>query len=96
MITKQQLKQAQDINRCVIEVIFQYEKSFKATLLMGNGWLENSYSIERCHMSGSVVRLTLKHEDERQKDLYIPINEVYSWFLKGQDKIMNGEEGDLL
>lgn len=70
MITDYQLQQAHNLMRCVIQVIFQYKDSFKKEVLGKHGWNHDEYEIERCHMA-EAFRITLKHDDFREKDLYI-------------------------
>ena len=42
------------------------------------GWESDEYSIERCHMA-NCYRITLKHDDGREKDIYIEAADVYTW-----------------
>ena len=62
----------------MIGVIFDNECSFKTEVLTLNGWESTSYTIDRCH-AALRYRLTLKHDDGREKDVYIDSNEVYGW-----------------
>lgn len=87
MVTLQEIKQAHEIiSQCVIRTIFDYESTFKSTLLHRNGWEHNSYTLERVHCANS-YRITLLHEDGRRKDIYLDSNDVYSWYidLQGQE-----------
>ncbi|MCP3683616.1 MAG: hypothetical protein GY861_13095 [bacterium] len=82
MITPTEFKQSQTVVRCILEVVFhpQYELDFKTKVLAHNGWKHEEYQIERMHMSGYNFRLSLKHNDGREKELYIHGDDVYSWY----------------
>lgn len=84
MITPEEFKQAQITTRRILEVIFNvnYEKDFRSKVLKGNGWHSDSFEVERAHMSGSVFRLLLKHEDLREKEVYVCSEEVYNWYYE--------------
>ena len=86
MFTPKMLKDAHQTIKCVIQVVFEYEYDFKHTVLADNGWNAGCYTIERCH-AAQAWRFTLKHDDGREKDLYINSNDVYSWFLDKQDEV---------
>lgn len=91
MITQQELQQAHNIiSQCVIRVIFDNEDSFKREVLKDNGWYVDDYEIERVHCANA-YRITLKHIDYREKDVYINAQTVYDWFLSEQDKVL-GEQ----
>lgn len=93
MITRQELQQAHNIiSQCVIRVIFDNGDSFKREVLKDNGWYIDDYEIERVHCANA-YRITLKHIDYREKDIYVPSNDVYSWFMGEQEKIL-GEQHD--
>ena len=88
MITLEMIQQTQQTTKCILEVVFKYEKSFKADVLGGKrcvGWEDDEYSIEFCHAATN-WRITLKHDDGREKDIFIPCGYVHSWFIKLQDK----------
>lgn len=94
MITAKQLQEAHSIiSQGVIQVIFENEDSFKKEVLSQNGWDHSEYTIERVHCA-EAYRLTLKHDDFREKDVYIPSGEVYSWFMSEQDKFFNLKENN--
>lgn len=87
MFTLKSLQEAHDtLVYGVIRVIHQYENSFKENFTGHNGWHHEHYKIERCHLSSS-FRLTLKHLDGREKDIYIPSEDVYKWVLEIQSTI---------
>ena len=77
----QELKDAHQMVKATIEMVFLHEKSFKENVLGGKlcvGWESDEYSIERCHMA-NCYRITLKHDDGREKDIYIEAKDVYTW-----------------
>lgn len=81
MITSEEFVQAQTVVRCIIETIFNYEQSFKEDVLSNRHWkVEGSYHIERCHMAASRFRITMVNDELREKDLYIPAEDVHSWY----------------
>lgn len=61
-----------------IAIIFDYEGDFKYKVLDRHGWKHDEYKIERCH-SALHYRITLRHYDGREKELYINSFDVYSW-----------------
>lgn len=80
MITYEKLVEARNIQAGIIQTIFDPKciQSFKEKVLHDIGWKHNEYDIERCHGAMN-YRLTLKHDDGREKDLYIDSNTVHSW-----------------
>lgn len=87
MFTPESLQLAHDtLVRGVIQAIFQYEDEFKKKVLSSSGWKPEYYTIERCHIANA-FRVTLKREDGREKDMYIPSTEVYSWVLELQSTL---------
>jgi hypothetical protein len=86
MINLQELEEMQSMLHRVIYIIFEHEKSFKEEVLGKHGWKHDEYSIERCHAANN-WRITLKHDDYREKDLYIPSNDVLTWVLDLQDRV---------
>lgn len=92
MLTPEMLQEAHDtLIYGVLRVVFQYEDDFKLSLLAYSGWKGDSYKLERCHIAQS-FRVTLKHDDGREKDIYIPSSKVYDWVLKLQAKVLNKGE----
>lgn len=84
MITQQELQSAHNIiSQCVIQTLFQHRDSFKKEVLGKQGWCHDEYSIERVHCANA-YRITLKHEDFREKDLYIDSYDVYKWLIEDQ------------
>jgi hypothetical protein len=79
--TLQQVIEAHRLVSATVTTIFQNEEDFKWFALAGNGWDSEEYTIERCH-AALRYRLTLKHYDGREKDVYIESDAVYSW-MKG-------------
>ncbi len=78
------VKDAHQLISATIQMIDSHEDLFKEEVLGGKrcvGWDSDEYSIERCHASIH-YRITLKHSDGREKDLYIPSEGVYSWAVK--------------
>lgn len=71
----------------VIRVIFQYEDDFKQKVLKSNGWHHEDYKLERCHIANA-FRVTLKRDDGREKDIYIPSSEVYAWVIDMQKMVI--------
>ena len=87
MFTPESLQSAHDtLVRGVIQVIFQHEDSFKQKVLSSTGWKYEDYTLERCHLANN-FRLTLRRKDGREKDMYIPSTEVYSWVLELQSTL---------
>lgn len=87
MFTPEMLQQAHETTKAVLQVIFQYEDDFKKRVLQRCGWRHDSFEIERCHAAQN-FRLTLKRDDGRERDIYIPSQDVYDWFLTLQDEVM--------
>lgn len=77
-ITLQQVKDAHNLVAATITTIFNNEKCFIDEVLKGNGWSSDVCTIERCH-AALRYRITLKHDDGREKDLYITLDSVYDW-----------------
>ncbi len=78
------VKEAHQLVSATIEMVFDHEDLFKEKVLGGLrcvGWNSGDYSIERCH-AAMIYRITLKHDDGREKDLYIPSTDVYSWSIE--------------
>ncbi|CAH9017024.1 conserved hypothetical protein [Vibrio phage 193E37-1] len=76
-----ELKDAHQLVTATIRMVFDNENLFKEQVLGGKrcvGWNSDEYSIERCH-AANIYRVTLKHEDGREKDLYIESSDVYTW-----------------
>ena len=87
MFTAESLQAAHDtLVYGVIRVIFQFPNEFKYQVLKDIGWNNDYYTIERCHLANS-FRVTLKHDDGREKDIYIPSTKVYSWVLELQELV---------
>lgn len=76
--TIQDIIEAHELVSATVRTIFDHELSFKREVLGRHGWNHEDYVIERCHAARN-YRLTLKHDDGREKDLYIPSNDVLSW-----------------
>lgn len=77
-VTMEQIIEAQHVMTGVISLIFQYEKDFINLVLDHNGWSKDECHIERCH-AAMRFRITLQHDDGREKDFYIESGDVYSW-----------------
>lgn len=77
-ITMEQIVEAQHIMSEVISLIFQYEKDFINLVLYRNGWNKDECHIERCH-AAALFRITLQHDDMREKDIYIEAYDVHNW-----------------
>ena len=76
-----ELKDTHQLVSATVQMVFDHEDKFKEDVLGGKrsvGWESDEYNIERCHAANS-YRLTLKHEDGRQKDLYVDSGDVYTW-----------------
>ncbi|CAM0048442.1 hypothetical protein VPHK406_0097 [Vibrio phage K406] len=76
-----ELKDAHQLVSATVRMVFDHEKLFKEDVLGGKrsvGWESEDYSIERCH-AANIYRLTLKHDDGREKDIYVASAEVYTW-----------------
>lgn len=93
MITPKQFQQALDINKQIMECIFQQEDSFKKYLiddLHFHIFEDNNASLERVHVSGHRFRVTLEFDDFEQYDAYIDAQDVYSWYIQ-EYKRLKGE-----
>lgn len=77
-ITLEQVMDAHHLVQAVISTIFDHEEDFKSNVLGRHGWGHEDYEIGRCH-AALRYRITLKHYDGREKDLYIENSVVYSW-----------------
>ncbi|AUR91541.1 hypothetical protein NVP1161O_099 [Vibrio phage 1.161.O._10N.261.48.C5] len=76
-----ELKDAHQLVSATIRMVFDHEKLFKEDVLGGKrnvGWESEGYSIERCH-AANIYRLTLKHDDGREKDIYVDSSKIYGW-----------------
>ena len=88
MITPELFQQALNVNKQIIECIFQKEASFKDYLvnelfyfrLKHTDSHEGDYTIERVHISGHRFRVTVVFEDLSELDLYIDAQDVYHWY----------------
>lgn len=84
-LTEKQIQQtidAHNIISYIVQYIFDNEDAFKEDILGGKqavGWESEDYEIERCHVAKR-YRVTLKHNDGREKDIYVESNDVISWF----------------
>ena len=84
----QEIKEAHQMVSGTIQMVFLHEKSFKENVLSGKscvGWDSDEYSIERCH-AANIYRITLRHDNGREKDIYLKSTEVCAWsvsFIKG-------------
>ena len=47
-------------------------------MLSSNGWTHEECTIVRCH-AAKCFRITLQHDDQREKDLYVDNFNVYKW-----------------
>lgn len=84
MITPELFQQALNVNKQIIECIFQQEGSFKEYLVDGLSYTRlrfpESYGIERIHVSGHRFIITVVFEDLSELDLYIEAQDVYYWY----------------
>jgi len=76
--TLEQIAHAHELVTATITTIFNNEKSFIDHCLKDNGWSSEVCTIERCH-AALRYRITLLHDDGRQKELYIECSKVYDW-----------------
>lgn len=82
-ITPEQFKQACDINRILIECIFQREESFKKKFVVPyRAWSLEDYTIGRVHFSGSRARVEIVFKDCSTKSIYVELDEIYDWYLE--------------
>ncbi|AGG57867.1 hypothetical protein VPBG_00095 [Vibrio phage helene 12B3] len=75
------LKDAHQLVSATVRMVFDHEKLFKEGVLGGKrsvGWESEDYSIERCH-AANIYRLTLKHDDGCEKDIYVNSSEILDW-----------------
>ena len=83
MITPELFQQALNVNKQIIECIFDQEDSFKKYLVNDLHFYifkGESVSIERVHVSGHRFRVSLEFDDFEQYDAYIDAQDVYSWY----------------
>ena len=80
-ITMKQLVEAQHIVEGTVSTVFAHEKDFIKKVLRNNGWTHEECNIIRCH-AANCFRITLQHDDQREKDLYVDNFDVYNW-IKG-------------
>lgn len=84
-LTEEQIQEtinAHNIVSYIVQYIFDNEDSFKEDILGGKraiGWESEDYKIERCH-AAKRYRVTLKHDDGREKDIYVESDKVITWF----------------
>lgn len=78
--TLKQVIEAHQLVSGTIQTIFDNELSFKKEVLKlsSQNWKPEEYSIERCHVA-KIFRTTLKHDNGRERELYIDQNEVFDW-----------------
>ncbi len=83
-ISPEEFVAMQQIVKTLIECIFQEEGSFKENLIRcGWGWTREPYELERIHLSGCRLRVTVKFlEDYSETDVYLCLDDVYTWYDK--------------
>lgn len=90
MITPELFQQALDVNKQIIECIFQQEDSFKGEVLSVFLRLTEHYNIHRVHVSGYRFRIALQFDDMGEKDVVIDAQDVYNWYEQ-EYKRLRGE-----
>ena len=89
MITPEMLQQMQDTARNLIECAFQEEDSFCDMFIKPYGYRhKDNYELERVHLSGHRVRITIKFHDYSEKDIYIDISDMYNWYCKEYEQLV--------
>lgn len=90
MITYREFKTMQDSARCLIQIVFEYEKQFKVDFITPYcKYQEEEYELERVHISGTNMRVTLKFEDSSTADVYQNLTEVIEWYYTLGEKVIN-------
>lgn len=94
MITPELFQQALDVNKQIIECVFQQESSFKDYLANELHYsrlrFPESYEIQRVHVSGHRFKVTAVFEDLSELDLYIDAQDVYSWYEQEYKRLRGG------
>ena len=90
MVTYREFKTMQDSARCLIQIVFEYEKQFISEFITPVRHSPASgYELERVHISGTNMRVTLKFEDYSTVDVYQNLTEVIEWYYTLGEKVIN-------
>ena len=81
MITPNEFKLMQDVTRCLAQVVFDNEETFKDNLLKDLRWEKEDYELERIHFCGYRCRITIKFtEDYSTYDIYLEADKIYEFY----------------
>lgn len=80
MISVEEFVTMKRVAHSLIEAVFSNEDNFKCVFLKHCRWENESHEIERVHVSGSRMRVTIRFEDLSDYDLYVELDDVYSWY----------------
>lgn len=81
-ITPEQFQQAKEVNRLLIESIFQKEESFKKKFIIPyRAWELGDYSIYNVQLSGYRAKVVLEFYDGGTHEVVLELDDVYRWFL---------------
>ena len=87
MITPKEFVNMKNTAKQLLECIFQTEDSFCDTFVSPyRCWDKEDYTLERTHVSGCRLRVTLKFYDGGDKDLYFKLDDVCDWCVEEYNK----------
>jgi len=90
MITPKEFKTMQDSARCLIQIVFEYEKQFKDDFITPYcKYQEEEYELDRVHLSGTNMRITLRFDDYSETSIYRDLTEVIEWYYNLAEKVTN-------
>ena len=90
MITPQEFKIMQDSVRCLIQVVFEYEKEFKDTFITPcTYYKEDEYSLKFAHISAYNMKVVLEFDDGDVVDVYRDLTEIIQWYYNLANKMLN-------
>ncbi len=83
MITPDEFTKMQQTATLLITTVFDYEEHLKTLPVFTHlRWQGSEYEFSRCHLSGSIMRITLRFEDYSEHDVYLDLSDVYTWYLE--------------
>lgn len=87
IISPKLFQQALDVNKQIIECIFQQEGSFKEEVLSVFLRFSEPYTVHRVHVSGYRFRIALQFDDMSEKDIVIDAQDVYHWYEQEYNRL---------
>ncbi len=83
MITREDFQTMQTAARCLIEVVFMYEKEFKQKFITTCcNYREDEYTIHNSHISGYRIKTVIEFYDGSKADVITDLTEVIEWYYK--------------